>query len=136
MIVNISVKKKAQPFVGKVITWVPRHIAAKLATEYNIISIEYFEEDRPNFLSVNVLPVISGSYSDTCIWKGNECLLSEAIDEFIKQCSGNPIVVHCEMGRVRSRNLATAIAHNFGYKLVDSVKLNTINGTTDFLANK
>lgn len=135
MIVNTSVKKKAQPFVGKVITWVPRRIAAKLATEYNIISIEYDNEQRPSFLRHNVLFVTSHMYSDTCIWNGVENRLDEVIQEFIQTCNNGPIVVHCEAGRVRSRAIAEMISRNFNYKLVNHAKLNTVTAETiDFNA--
>lgn len=133
MIVNISVKKKAQPFVGKVITWVPRHIAAKLATEYNIISIEYDNDYRPVFRGHNVLLVTSHTFYDTCIWNGEERELGEVFEEFIKTCNDGPIVVHCEMGRVRSRAIAEVISRNFDYKLVNHAKLNTTtDGMIDF----
>lgn len=94
---------------GKLITWMSRGLASCLPNGVNIISIEYFEESRPDFGKVsNVLPLISFSVGSGKV--------TDKILDWVAQCNGGPIFVHCEMGMIRSRWLAKYISDQCGYE--------------------
>lgn len=106
---------------GKLITWMSRGLASCLPDGVNIISIEYFEEHRPDFgTASNVLPLIS---SIGCYNKPEEDILN-----WVKSCNGEPIFVHCEMGMLRSRWLAKLIIDACGYEACLKVSFAENNG--------
>lgn len=100
---------------GLLITWMPRYIAAQLPSGANVISIEYFDNERPKFdEGVNVLPLIN---SMGCYNKN----FDEILDWVEKTCNGNPIFVHCEMGMIRSKVMAREIEATTHYKSVQKI---------------
>lgn len=108
-IVNVSVKKRK---FG--IAFVPRYVANKLVEPSNIISIEYEENTRPEFVDAKrVLPLISTMIglrtSDIARDNGVSMDLDDALEVFIESCKGENIIVHCEAGKLRSRHLASRI---------------------------
>jgi hypothetical protein len=156
-IVNVSVTKKAVKLEAGQVTWVPRHIAAKLSDEYAIISIESLSEDRPVFHgNTKVLKVLNGIFVDTVenpyeqgrdykdivsteFFHRNQHLQQHShashnlldfnMVPFLGEHQQYPIVVHCEMGVQRSQRLARWISRELGYKLIDGpVILNTVDG--------
>ncbi len=112
-VVSTSVRKKKNGII-----FVPRHVASRLSQKANIVSIEYFDEARPEFKEEDlVLPLISTSMglrvseqAGSLGWSGG---LDDALAELVELCDGGNIVVHCEAGQHRSRNLAERIIRDY-----------------------
>ena len=98
--------------------------AAKANGPLNIISIEYFEADRPEFDPThNVLNLedIDGMTE----WS------FDAVKKFVEECNGENIIVHCEMGMVRSKRIAKFITEQFpSYKITSLHAFANINVAT------
>lgn len=114
----LSVKVSRKTPDKRRIIYVPRYIAELVPEGTNVISIEWLEQDRPMFRSnVNVYPIL-----------GSEEKGEIGLDQWIDELNGANIVVHCEMGMVRSRNMAQNIVNSHGYRMMESVMVMDTEG--------
>lgn len=111
MIKSISVRRKKGT-----VCYCSRYnamLADKVTKNLNIISISYSDEPDTvfhNAASVLYLRQVNSS-SDIDF---------DLVDPFIKGLDGESILVHCNMGKVRSKYLAEQIWVRYGYKLTQA----------------
>lgn len=115
-IVSIQVKQ-----VRNGVIHIPRFKASEAIAGQNIISIEFYDDDRPEFREgVNVFPITGFHDPDLDV-------VAELVN-WIEACEGENIIVHCEMGIKQSRGIAEWIVENFGYRMMRSISWVTPEG--------
>lgn len=105
----VSVRRRRKGIIN-----VPRYAAISLPIGTNLISIEYDEVQRPDFVAgMNVFKINSSNCLGT--------LVSDELVDWVNRLNGDNIVVHCEMGLVRSKAVADWIVDEFCYVKVPSL---------------
>ncbi|BEG72567.1 hypothetical protein [Pseudomonas phage PA1C] len=109
-IVSVKVTRKRKGVIH-----VPRGVGCAVNPGTNLISIEYNRADNYGIADgVNVFEIDG---FDNPINSRNAELV-----EWVKACNGENIVVHCEMGMKRSKQVALWIIEHFGYHMMDTIE--------------
>lgn len=126
MIIEVQVKKLTTKLANRTVAYCPRSFVRHMKEPASIISIEYYEEERPDLSKhkrvLKLISLTSGGYrlaSDTGVDPTPLAELTEVLSEFMESCAGEPVIVHCEMGMVRSKNFAQYLSGAYDYKLYD-----------------